>query len=167
MKKLNRKGFTLIELLAVIVILAIVMGIGANSVLTTMNNSRKGSLTDLALVYQDAFNTAYVEAQVTGASTILGISTNNLKNGTLTPLTSTTLKEMNTSEDDIEAAKSYVQYNTSTQKFSVCLTAKSTGKYMVTGAVKSSDVTLGGNVKLAKETMYSCVGTLNSGNPSW
>ena len=53
-KRLNRKGFTLIELLAVIVILAIVMGIAANSVLTSINNSRKSSLYSAA---QNAANT--------------------------------------------------------------------------------------------------------------
>lgn len=43
-RKLNNKGFTLIELLAVVVILAIVMGIAATSVLNSINNSRKSSL---------------------------------------------------------------------------------------------------------------------------
>ena len=43
-KRLNRKGFTLIELLAVIVILAIVIGIAGNSVLNSINNSRRSSL---------------------------------------------------------------------------------------------------------------------------
>ena len=36
MKKLNRKGFTLVELLAVIVILAIVVGITLVTVLPTL-----------------------------------------------------------------------------------------------------------------------------------
>ena len=54
MKKLNNKGFTLIELLAVMVILAIVMGISANAVLTSINNSRRSSLYSAA---QNAANT--------------------------------------------------------------------------------------------------------------
>lgn len=41
MKKLNRKGFTLVELLAVIVILAIVVGITMVTILPTLENSRK------------------------------------------------------------------------------------------------------------------------------
>ena len=41
MKKLNRKGFTLVELLAVIVILAIVVGITLVTVLPTLKNSRQ------------------------------------------------------------------------------------------------------------------------------
>ena len=54
LKRLNNKGFTLIELLAVIVILAIVMGISANAVLTSINNSRKSALYSAA---QNAANT--------------------------------------------------------------------------------------------------------------
>ena len=40
MRKLNRKGFTLVELLAVIVILAIVVGIALTTVLPTLKKSR-------------------------------------------------------------------------------------------------------------------------------
>ena len=43
-KRLNNKGFTLVELLAVVVILALVMGIAASSMLSTMNSSRKSTL---------------------------------------------------------------------------------------------------------------------------
>ena len=41
MRKLNRKGFTLVELLAVIVILAIVVGITLVTVLPTLKQSRQ------------------------------------------------------------------------------------------------------------------------------
>ena len=44
MKKLNKKGFTLVELLAVIVILALLIVVVANSVLPAMNNSKQSAL---------------------------------------------------------------------------------------------------------------------------
>lgn len=56
-KKLNNKGFTLIELLAVIVILAIVMGISAQSVLRSINQSRVSSLLSTAQNAANQLNT--------------------------------------------------------------------------------------------------------------
>ena len=53
-KRLNNKGFTLIELLAVVVILAIVMGITGTAVLRSINNTRKSTLYSAA---QNAANT--------------------------------------------------------------------------------------------------------------
>ena len=44
MKKLNNKGFTLVELLAVIIILAIVVGITIPSITSVINNSKNSSL---------------------------------------------------------------------------------------------------------------------------
>ena len=56
-KRLNNKGFTLIELLAVVVILAIVMGISATSVLNSINNSRSSSLHSTAQTAANTLNT--------------------------------------------------------------------------------------------------------------
>lgn len=44
MKRLNKKGFTLVELLAVIVVLALLMVVAANSVGTALDNSKKKTL---------------------------------------------------------------------------------------------------------------------------
>lgn len=57
LRKLNNKGFTLIELLAVVVILAIVMGIAATSVLSSINNSRKSTLLSTAQNAANQLNT--------------------------------------------------------------------------------------------------------------
>ena len=63
-KKLNNKGFTLIELLAVVVILAIVMGIAATSVLNSINNSRTSSLYSAAQNAANTLNTWVTEDSV-------------------------------------------------------------------------------------------------------
>lgn len=60
-RKLNNKGFTLIELLAVIVILAIVMGLAANSVINSINNSRKSTLHSTAQGAANSLNTWVTE----------------------------------------------------------------------------------------------------------
>ena len=61
MKRLNNKGFTLIELLAVVVILAIVMGIAGTSVLNSINNSRTSSLYSAAQTAANNLNTWVAE----------------------------------------------------------------------------------------------------------
>lgn len=63
-KKLNNKGFTLIELLAVIVILAIVMGLSANSVINSINNSRKSTLYSTAQGAANSLNTWITEDSI-------------------------------------------------------------------------------------------------------
>ena len=59
MKKLNRKGFTLVELLAVIIILAIVVGITIPAVLTMVDNARKKAGSDAAAVVADWVDKQY------------------------------------------------------------------------------------------------------------
>ena len=70
MKKLNRKGFTLVELLAVIVILAIVVGIALVTVLPTLDKSKQKSFevaVDTIRVYiQDQVDLSQLGGGLTG-----------------------------------------------------------------------------------------------------
>lgn len=61
MKRMNKKGFTLIELLAVIVILAILLGVAIPAVSQYINNSRKSGFIDNVKMFVDAARTASVE----------------------------------------------------------------------------------------------------------
>ena len=68
MRRLNNRGFTLVELLAIIVITALVLGIGTYSVVKLVKNSKKGALTisansikESASVYSDEDSKRWLE----------------------------------------------------------------------------------------------------------
>ncbi len=69
MKKLNRKGFTLVELLAVIIILAIVVGITIPAVLTTTKRAKEKTYLSAADNAADWFDRQY-QALTTGVGTL-------------------------------------------------------------------------------------------------
>lgn len=64
MKKLNRAGFTLIELLAVITIMGILMLVAIPSVSRTIENSRRDTFMDNALIYVDTVRTAVLSGEM-------------------------------------------------------------------------------------------------------
>ena len=75
MRKLNKKGFTLVELLAVVVILALVMGIAATSMLNTMNSSRKNTLHSAAQTAATNLNNWVADDMLETDSTKLKLGT--------------------------------------------------------------------------------------------
>ena len=67
-KKLNKKGFTLVELLAIIVITAVILGIGTYGVIHLVNNSKTGatrismnSIKESASIYSDEDSSRWIE----------------------------------------------------------------------------------------------------------
>jgi len=153
-KRLNRKGFTLIELLAVIVILAIVMGVAANSVLNVMNDSRKNTLQSSAKSAADAFRTAYAEYQLKNSGTILGYNATTLLGGTAQTL-STGAEKLNISSTNYNLTSSYVKYDSTNGAFTVCLVAAANGSYYLDTAKSSAASNVNG-ITLAASTMWAC-----------
>ena len=70
MKKMlkNKKGFTLVELLAVIVILALLIVITANTVLPMMNNSKQSGMVTYAERVLNTASSMYQADSITGGS---------------------------------------------------------------------------------------------------
>jgi len=105
MKKLNRKGFTLVELLAVIVILAIVVGITLVTVLPTLKKSRQEAFNVTAQTAAD-----YLEKQYQ-------LSLIGEKTDVTVPTTSTTMSKEDIEKAGLKAANYtsatwYIQSNT-------------------------------------------------------
>lgn len=181
MKKLNNKGFTLIELLAVIVILAVVMGVAASQVLNAMNNSRKSSLQNSALSAADAFRTAYAEYSMGGQTSLMGISGTSLtgNSGLLAGkaiklntgstgsasagnLTYPIADALNITATNYDLTNSYVYFDKTNSKFTVCLVANSTGSYYVANAVKNTRTAVGGSPAFTATQMWACSDNRNS-----
>ena len=161
MRKLNNKGFTLIELLAVIVILAVVMGVATTSVLNAMNNSRESSLKDSALSSADAFRTSYAEYSMNPTNGILGVTdtnkVNSLLNGTVASLNDfkSGLNITVGSNNENYLAASAVQFDKATSTFKVCLIANSKGSYYVAKDASSTAPAIKSGT-LSGSNMWAC-----------
>lgn len=188
-KRLNNKGFTLIELLAVVVILAVVMGIAMSSVLTSMNKSRGGSLQDSAMVIANAFTQKYTESLVDGtpsdiySDVVTGYNFTTSATYTLDDDLANTFKITPTDyaldtdatliTDNTAQTQSTVSFDASTGRFTVCLVAANNGKYFVAGYAADSATTLSDivvnpaapaeNLTIASGEMFAC----SDGTKSW
>lgn len=194
MKKLNNKGFTLIELLAVVVILAVVMGIAGSSVISSMNKARGGSLEDSAIAIAQDFNTKYTESLIGGTGTATKVYANSLGstfagyNFTSTNIytldttladawsikatdiqlkaSSTTAVAKDASSNKYIPSASFVKYDATKGKFIVCLYAVSSGKFYVASYAKSG-VALTGLASDVKTPSTATVFACSDGQHSW
>ena len=123
MNRLNRKGFTLVELLAVIVILAIVVGITLVTVLPTLKNTRQEAFELTANTVADYLEKQY-QAQLVGdlsgvtVSVEIPTETSSAAEKTISDLD---LKKAGVKPDNYRAASWYI--NTTTGRACVTLTA--------------------------------------------
>ena len=148
MKKLNRKGFTLVELLAVIIILAVVVGITIPAILTTTGNAKKKAAQNAANVAADWFDRQY-------QSYLIGDPTMSQVNGYFKTYCSAALAtgtgtcavvEGEVTEEQIVKASGLTPANVETGKFEVTFSeGRSCVKFTGAGDYADAGALTGGN----------------------
>ena len=158
MKKLNRKGFTLVELLAVIIILAVVVGITIPAILTATGKAKEKTAQNAANVAADWFDRQY-------QSYLIGDPTMSQVNGYFKDYCDAVLAtgtgtcavvEGKVTEEQIVKASGLTPANVETGKFEVTFSeGRSCVKFTGAGDYKEAGKLEGGNCTSSKPSSGS------------
>ena len=145
-KRLNNKGFTLVELLAVIIILAIVVGISIPSITSIINGSKNSALgvaTESAYDYiRDQYDIYNIDPS---AASSLVKEIIAAPGGTLTITEEAKLETLGFKKENVETVIAKVAHDASTNTAQICVTVtkiKPAGEYFITSYWKNTDGTL-------------------------
>ena len=158
MKKLNRKGFTLVELLAVIIILAVVVGITIPAILTTTGNAKKKAAQNAANVAADWFDRQY-QSYLIGDPTMSQVNSyfKTYCSAALATGTGTcAVVEGEVTEEQIVKASGLTSENVGTGTFEVTFSeGRSCVKFTGAGDYKEAGKLEGGNCTSSKPSSGS------------
>ena len=157
MKKLNRKGFTLVELLAVIIILAVVVGITIPAILTATGKAKEKTAQNAANVAADWFDRQY-QSYLIGDPTMSQVNSyfKTYCSAALATGTGTCAVATGVTEEQIVKASGLTSENVGTGTFEVTFSeGRSCVKFTGAGDYKEAGKLEGGNCTSSKPSSGS------------